>query len=81
MEIGLHKWGDSIGFRIPHQIAVSLGFDEHSVVEVTAAGDALVIRKKRLALDDLLNSIPEDFQYPDDVQYFVGSDPAGQEVI
>ncbi|MGF1512995.1 MAG: AbrB/MazE/SpoVT family DNA-binding domain-containing protein [Elainellaceae cyanobacterium] len=82
MEIGLHGWSDGVGFCIPHQIAVSLGFDKHSVVEITEAGDALVIRKKKLpALDDLLISIPENFQYPKDVQDFVDGEPIGQEMI
>ncbi|MEM9004177.1 MAG: AbrB/MazE/SpoVT family DNA-binding domain-containing protein [Cyanobacteria bacterium P01_F01_bin.86] len=83
MEIELRKWGNSIGFRIPQKIAESLGFDEHSIVELTEAKDSLVITKKRevATLDDLLASIPEGFEYLTDVNDFTESGPVGQEVI
>jgi antitoxin MazE len=83
MEIELRKWGNSIGFRIPQKVAESFGVDEHSVVELTESKDALVITKKRdvATLDDLLASIPEDFQYPDDVLDFVEGEPMGEELI
>jgi hypothetical protein len=32
-------------------------------------------------LDDLLSSIPDNFQYPDDVTDFIKSEPIGQEMI
>ena len=83
MEIELKKWGNSIGFRIPHQIAASYGLDENSIIELTESQDALVIKKKKTipTLDELLASIPADFQYPEDVQDFVLSEPVGQEII
>ena len=76
MEIELRKWGNSIGFRIPRKIAESFGIDEHSIIELTESENALII-----TLEELLASIPNDFQYPDDVQDFVESKPLGQEII
>ena len=83
MEIELKKWGNSIGFRIPNKVAKSWGVDENSVVELTEAGDKLIIGKKQvvLTLDEMLNSIPERFEYQSDVADFVDSDPQGDELL
>ncbi|MEM8778611.1 MAG: AbrB/MazE/SpoVT family DNA-binding domain-containing protein [Cyanobacteria bacterium P01_G01_bin.49] len=83
MDIQLRKWGNSIGFRIPQKIAESFGIDENSIVELTESKDALLITKKQKVstLDELLSSIPSDFQYPEDVIDFVGSQAQGQEII
>jgi antitoxin MazE len=83
MEIQLKKWGNSLGFRIPHKVAESLGLDEHSVVEVVEESGKLVITKKSPSpsLDELLATIPADFSYPSDVDDFVGGAALGQEVL
>ena len=46
MEIHLKKWGNSLGLRIPHQLAASLGFDETVTLELLEGDRALVLRKK-----------------------------------
>ena len=83
MEVQLRKWGNSIGLRIPNKVAQSWGVDENSVVEVTEAGDKLIISKKQIVptLDEILDSIPERFEYPDDVADFISSEPQGDEVL
>jgi antitoxin MazE len=83
MDIQLKKWGNSLGLRIPHQLASSLGLDETSTIELLEVDSALMIRKKKLpvTLEELLASIPEDFEYPSDVREFVDSPPIGQELI
>ncbi len=83
MEIELKKWGNSIGLRIPHQIAKSLKLNEQSIVELKEEDNTLIIRKKEksLTLDQLLESIPSNFSYPDDVEDFINSQPEGQELI
>jgi antitoxin MazE len=83
MEIELRKWGNSLGLRIPHQVAKSFGLDEQSIVELIEEKDSLIIRKKNqsITLDELLESIPADFSYPDDVRDFVDSEPQGKEQI
>lgn len=83
MDIELRKWGNSIGFRIPQKVAESFGIDEHSIVELRESTEALIITKKRdvATLDDLLASIPEDFQYPKDVDDFIEGKPMGGEMI
>jgi antitoxin MazE len=83
MNIKLRKWGNSLGFRIPNKIVASFGLDENSIVEVTESKDTIVIKKKKpcSTLDDLLASIPDDFQYPEDVLDFVESESLGQEMV
>ena len=83
MEVELKKWGNSIGLRIPSKVAQSWGVDESSIVELTEEGDKLIISKKQAVptLDEMLDSIPEGFEYPDDVADFVGSEPVGDELL
>lgn len=82
MEIQLKKWGNSLGLRIPYQIAARLGFHENSTVEVIEQGNTLVIRKKRTppSLKDLVDSA-KSFRYPEDVADFVNSSSVGKEPI
>jgi antitoxin MazE len=83
MDIELKKWGNSLGLRIPHKIAESFGLEERSIVELIESKDTLVIKKKlhRSTLDELLASIPDGFQYPEDVLDFVESEPIGKEIL
>lgn len=83
MDIQLKKWGNSLGLRIPHQLAASLDIDETSTLELLEVDNILVLRKKQtpITLDALLASIPKDFQYPTDVQDFVSSSAIGQELL
>lgn len=83
MEIELKKWGNSLGLRIPHKLAISWGLDETTIVDLVETEQGLMIRKKGSPanLEMLLSSIPPDFIYPDDVADFVVSEPAGQEVL
>ena len=83
MDIRLKKWGNSIGFLIPHKIVESFGFDEYSTVDLTELDGTLVIKKREKikTLDDLLSTIPQDFIYADDVNDFLSSEPVGQEIL
>jgi antitoxin MazE len=83
MELELKKWGNSLGLRIPHKLAVSFGLEENSIVEILETESGLMIRKKSIpaSLQSLLATIPPDFTYPDDVQDFVKSPPIGQELL
>ncbi|MEO1395181.1 MAG: AbrB/MazE/SpoVT family DNA-binding domain-containing protein [Cyanobacteria bacterium J06634_5] len=83
MDVQINRWGNSLGFRIPYQIAQQLGLDENSVVELATAENVLTITPKPKAskLAELLASIPEDFQYPDDVADFTQSEPLGRELL
>lgn len=83
MDVQINRWGNSLGFRIPYKIAQQLGLDENSVVELTTVENVLTITPKPKAskLDELLASIPEGFQYPDDSAAFIQSEPLGRELL
>jgi len=83
MELELKQWGNSLGLRIPHKLAMSLGLHENVVVEIVEMDEGLMIRKKQsiVNLQGLLATIPPDFAYPDDVADFVKSVPVGQEIL
>lgn len=83
MDVQIKKWGNSIGLRIPYRLAEQLMIGENSIVELVASKDTIVIKKKRdkLTLDEILESIPKGFRYPEDVTDFVESEAVGQEMI
>ncbi|MBD2652022.1 AbrB/MazE/SpoVT family DNA-binding domain-containing protein [Synechocystis sp. FACHB-383] len=83
MEVELRKWGNSLGLRIPHKLAVSWELNDQTVVDLVETEQGLMIQKKPSPpnLTSLLASIPPDFTYPDDVVDFVASAPQGQEVL
>ncbi len=76
MNIKLKKWGNSLGLLIPHKLAKSLNFNKNSTVEIAESKGTLVI-----TLDELLSSIPPNFQYANDVTNFIESAPTGQELL
>ena len=83
MDIRLKRWGNNIAIPIPQKIAENFGINDNSTIELIETKDALIINKKQKVstLDELLTSIPEDFQYPDDIIDFVESQALGQEII
>jgi hypothetical protein len=42
---------------------------------------AINSQHQALTLDDLISSIPNNFQYPDDVMDFIKSEPLGHELL
>ena len=83
IQVELKKWGNSLGLRIPYQIAHNLKIAENSKVNLEIEGDRLIIEKDRTLpdLDEILDSIPDGFEYPEDVADFVESESSGEESI
>jgi len=59
MRVQVARWGNSLGLRIPKQVAAEIGLREGSRVEVEADGDRLVVSpaRPRYALADLLTNV------------------------
>jgi len=60
--VSVSKWGNSLGVRIPKEVASQLGLRNGSPVEVVAEQGRIVIspRRPRFTLDELLaNVTPE----------------------
>ncbi|MGK7948336.1 MAG: AbrB/MazE/SpoVT family DNA-binding domain-containing protein [Xenococcaceae cyanobacterium] len=85
MKIGvvLRKWGNSVGLRIPAQILESLDLEENSQVTLEVRENRLIIEKDNPLpnLDEILDSIPDDFDYPEDISEFVDSQVVGEELL
>lgn len=56
MQVSISRWGNSLGVRIPKDIAGRLRLVEGDRVEITASGDQIVITRRRphYRLEDLL---------------------------
>jgi antitoxin MazE len=60
------KWGNSLGIRVPRDVADRLGLTEGTRVEVEAHGDQMVVTKatRRFALSELLEGMTPERQHP-----------------
>ena len=57
----VQKWGNSLGIRIPKSVAVKVGLEEGSEVDLDVQDGCLVIKPKSAALDELLAQVtPEN---------------------
>jgi antitoxin MazE len=78
MSIALHRWGNSVGLRVPKPMLEQLGLAEGSRVDVRIEAGRLVIepaRRPRLTMAELLEGFTQDDQ-PGEVDW---GPPAGRE--
>ena len=62
METRVQKWGNSLALRIPKPLAIQIGLEPNSPVELSLRGKELVIEPvtpSKLKLDDLLSQVTE----------------------
>jgi antitoxin MazE len=59
MQVRIAKWGNSLGLRIPKDLAAQTGMRAGEPVEIAAEGDRIVIApaRRRYALADLLRKV------------------------
>jgi antitoxin MazE len=66
MSITLHRWGNSVGLRVPKPMLEQLGLAEGSQVEIKVEAGRLVVepaRRGRMTMAELLEGFtPEDRQ-------------------
>jgi antitoxin MazE len=74
MQVQVARWGNSLGVRLPKELAARLGIAEGSRVEMQAEQDRIVISVARpvYTLDELLvgttpEAMHEAFDWGDDV--------------
>ncbi len=62
MKVQVAKWGNSLGVRVPKDIAAKVGLNEGAAVEIEAKGDRIVISPTRrtYTLDELLVGMTPD---------------------
>ncbi|SCW51111.1 antitoxin MazE [Paenibacillus tianmuensis] len=57
----VQKWGNSLGIRIPKSLALKVGLEEGSEVDLDVEDGHLVIKPKSSTLDELLAQVtPEN---------------------
>ncbi|MBB6635707.1 AbrB/MazE/SpoVT family DNA-binding domain-containing protein [Cohnella thailandensis] len=57
----VQKWGNSLGIRIPKSLALKVGLEEGSEVDLDVEDGHLVIKPKKAKLDELLARVtPEN---------------------
>ena len=73
MRVSVAKWGNSLGLRVPKELAARFGLREGSRVEIVAEDDRLVLIPARAAftLEELLagmtpEAMREAFDWGDD---------------
>lgn len=60
MQSRIRRWGNSLGVRIPQVVAERSRLTEGTPVEIFVQLSDVVIRPKRLSLDDLLVEVTPD---------------------
>ena len=79
MPITLHRWGNSVGLRVPKPLLDQLGLGEGSQVEVKVEDGRLVVEPawpKKMTMAELLEGFTPDNQ-PGEVDW---GPPVGKEV-
>lgn len=81
MQVQLARWGNSLGVRIPKDIANRVGLAEGARVDIEAEGDRIVISvsRPRYTLEELLHDItPEEMRAAFDWGSDVGREVVGE---
>jgi antitoxin MazE len=62
LQVVLARWGNSLGMRIPKDLALRAGLSEGARVEIEADGDRIVITpsRRRYVLADLLHGMTSE---------------------
>ena len=79
----VRKWGNSLGLIVPSSIVSDLKLEANTNILVSLEGGNLIIEPDKTlpTLDEILDSIPEDYRHPEDLQDFLESEPQGRELI
>jgi antitoxin MazE len=79
MQSQIAKWGNSLGLRVPRDVAQRLGLSEGTKVEIEARDDgALLITKsqRRYTLEELVAGMTPDREHP-----LIDDAPRGDELL
>jgi len=79
VQVQIAKWGNSLGLRVPRDIAARVGLTEGARVDIEASEDGRIIitrSRRRFTLEELLEGMTPDREHPleDDA-------PRGEEII
>jgi antitoxin MazE len=64
MRASLSKWGNSLAVRVPKNVAELAGFKEGAALEMTLEDGAIVLRKKRYDIRELVKDMEGKEPHP-----------------
>ena len=79
IQIMISKWGNSLGLRVPKDIAARVGLTEGARVDIETSADGRIIvtrSRRRFTLDELLAEMT-----PEREPGLEDDDPRGEELI
>jgi antitoxin MazE len=79
VQVTLTKWGNSLGLRVPRDLAARLGLSEGARVDIEGSDDGRIIvtrSRRRFTLDELLAEMTPDREHP-----LEDDRPAGAELL
>ncbi|MEC0206712.1 AbrB/MazE/SpoVT family DNA-binding domain-containing protein [Paenibacillus lautus] len=56
----VQKWGNCLGIRIPKALAMEIGLEEGSEIDLDVEDGHLIIKRRTNTLEDLLSKITSD---------------------
>ena len=59
MRASIARWGNSLAVRVPKEVAASVGLREGVAVELTVEDDAIVLRRRRYDIRDLVAAMAD----------------------
>jgi len=78
-QVVIAKWGNSLGLRVPRDVAARAGLSEGARVDIEAAEDGRIIvsrSRRRFTLDELLAGMT-----PDRAHALEDDPPRGEEIL
>lgn len=78
-QVQVAKWGNSLGVRVPRDIAARVGLTEGARVDIEAAPDGTIVisrSRRRFTLEELVAGMTPDKEHPLD-----DNGPEGEEII
>ena len=76
MRASLARWGNSLAVRVPKEVAASVGLREGAALDLTVEDGALILRRRRFDLDELVAAM-SDAEVP---PLILDDEPRGSEV-
>jgi antitoxin MazE len=79
VQVQIARWGNSLGLRVPRDVAARVGLTEGTRVDLETSGDGRIIvtrSKRRFTLDELIAKMT-----PDREHRLEDDGPAGTEII
>ena len=64
MRAALSRWGNSLAVRLPKDLAESVGLREGAALELTVEDDAIVLRRRRYDIRQLVASMDSEAMPP-----------------